>query len=57
MFSNFVSTCTVAFHTKHGQNKLHKCNTEGFVPVASLNGMVGLTSSFMSSLIGSIGNI
>ena len=38
MFNVFVSTCAVAFHTTHGQNKTRKYDTEGLVPVASLYG-------------------
>ena len=30
----------------------HKCDTEGFVPVASLCGVVGSPSSFIRSFIG-----
>ena len=52
MFNAFVSTCAVAFRTTHGQNKTRKCDTEGFVPVASLYGVVGSPSSFIRSLIG-----
>ena len=48
----FVSTCAVAFRTTHGQNKTRKCDTECFVTVASLCGVVGLPSSFIRSLIG-----
>ena len=44
--------CAVAFHTTHGQNNTLKCDTEGFVPVASLYGVVGSTSLFIRSLIG-----
>ena len=52
MFNVFVSTYAVAFRTTHGQNKTFKCYTEGFVPVASLYGVVGSPSSFIRSLIG-----
>ena len=52
MFKVFVSTCTVALRTTHGQNKTRKCDTEGFVLVASLCGVVGSPSSFIISLIG-----
>ena len=44
--------CEVDFCTTHGQNKTCKCNTDGFVPVASLNGMVVLPSLFIISLMG-----
>ena len=57
MFNVFVSTCAVAFRTTHGQNKTRKCDTEGFVPVASLYGVVGSPSSFIRSFIGSTGKI
>ena len=57
MFNVFVSTCTVAFHTTHGQNNTHKCDTEGFVPVASLCGVVQSPSSLIRSFIGRTGKI
>ena len=57
MFNVFVSTCAVAFRTTHGQNKTHKCDTEGFVPVASLYGVVGSPSSCIRSYIGRTGRI
>ena len=34
-------TCAVAFRTTYGQNNTRKCDTEGFIPVESLNGVVG----------------
>ena len=37
------------------KNKTRKCDTEGFVPVASLCGVVGSPSSFIISLIGRTG--
>ena len=40
MFNVFVSTCAVAFCTTHGKNNTRKCDTEGFLPVASLCGEV-----------------
>ena len=52
MFNAFLSTCAVALRTTHGQNNTRKCDTEGFVPVASLNGVVGSPSLFIRSLIG-----
>ena len=57
IFNVFVSTCAVDFRTTHGQNKRHKCDTKGFVPVASLYGVVRSPSSFIRSLIGRTGNI
>ena len=33
------------------KNKTRKCDTKGFIHVASLNGVVGFTSSFLESLI------
>ena len=57
MFNVFVSMCTVALRTTHGQNNTRKCDTEGFVPVASLWGVVGLPSLFITSLIGRTGKI
>ena len=47
--------CAVAFLRTHRQNNTRKCDTEGFVPVASLNGVVGLSSLFIISLIGRTG--
>ena len=52
MFNVLVSTCAVDFRTTHGQNKTRKCDTEGFVPVANLYGVVGSPSSFIRSFIG-----
>ena len=57
MFNAFVPTCAVAFCTIHGENKTHKCYTEGFVPVSILNEIVGPPSPFIKSLIGSTENI
>ena len=49
MFSSFpYKTCT---------NNTCKCYTEVFVPVASLNGMVGLPYLIIRSLIGSTKNV
>ena len=39
----------LAFRTTYGENNAREFDTEGFVPVASLNGVVG---SFIRSLIG-----
>ena len=55
MFNVFVLTCAVAFRTIHEQNKTCKYDTEGFVPVASLYGVVGSPSSFLRSFIGRTG--
>ena len=52
IFNAILSTCTVAFCTTHGQNNTRKCYTEGFIPVASLNGVVGSPSLFIRYLIG-----
>ena len=52
IFNAFVPTFAVAFHKTHGQNNTCKCDTEGFLPAASLNGMVGLPFLFIRSLIG-----
>ena len=57
MFNSFLPTYAVAFHTQHGQNKTYKSDTEDFLPVASLNGVVGSPSSFIKSFIDSAGNI
>ena len=47
--------CAVAFHTTHGQNSKHKCDTEFFAPVASLNYMFASPSFLIRSLVGSTG--
>ena len=52
IFNFFVSTCAVAFRTTHGQKNTRKYDTEVFVPVASLSGVVGSPSSFIISLVG-----
>ena len=57
MFNAFVSTCEVAFLTTHGQNKKCGFDTEGFVPVYGLCGVVGSSSWFNKYLIGRTGNI
>ena len=57
MFNAFAQAYAVAFCTKHGQNKIRNCDIKGFVPVASLNGVVRFPSVFMKSLIGSTGKI
>ena len=49
--------CVVRKATAHGQNKTRTCDTEGFVPVASLYGAVGSPSSFIRSFIGRTGKI
>ena len=41
MFDTLVSTCSVGFHTSHGQNKTRGFDTEGFMLVAGLYGVVG----------------
>ena len=53
----FFSTCAIALRTTHEKNNTYKYDTEGFVPVGSLNGMVGSSSSFNRYLIGSTGKI
>ena len=53
----FVSTCAVAFYTTQGQNKTRRFDTEGFVSVASLCGIVGSLYWFTKCLIGRTGNI
>ena len=57
IFNAFVPTCAVAFRTTHGKNNRHKCDTEGFVPDASLYGVVGSPSSFIRYLIVRTGKI
>ena len=41
VFNAFVTTCAVSFPTTHKKNNMRKCDTEGFVSVASLNDVVG----------------
>ena len=53
MFNAFVSTCAVAFITTHRQNKARRFDTEGFVPVDNLCGVVGSPSLF--TIFGLIG--
>ena len=57
MFNLFVSTCAIYLRKTHGQNNTRNCDTEGFVPVASLCGVVGLPFSFIRSLIGRTGKM
>ena len=57
IFNAFVSTCAVAFHTTHVQNKTHRFDTKILVPVSSLCGVVCSTSWFTKCLVGSIVNI
>ena len=57
IFNAFVSTCVVAFCTTHKHNKTCEFNTEGFVPVASLCGVVYLLYWFTKCFIGITGNI
>ena len=57
MFNAFVSTCEVAFCTTHGNNKSSSFDTESFVPVGSLCGIVDSLSWFTNHLIGWTGNI
>ena len=52
MFNVFVPTCAVDFYTTCEQNQTRKYDTEVFVHVVSLNGVVGLPSLFIGSLIG-----
>ena len=47
----------VDFRTTHGKNKKRKCDIAGFVPVASLCGVVGSPFVFIRSLIGRTGKI
>ena len=49
--------CAVAFRTTHGKNNRRECDTEGVVPIASLNGLVRSLSLFIISLIGRTGKI
>ena len=52
MFNEFVPTCEVAFRTTHIKNKICWFDTEGFVPVSSLCGVVGSPYWFTKCLIG-----
>ena len=52
VFNVFFPSSALAFRTTHGKNNTRKCDTEGFVPDASLNGVVGSLSLFIRSLIG-----
>ena len=57
MFHAFVPTFAVAFYTTHGRNKNFEWDIEGFIPVASVNGVVGLPYLFINYLIVSTGKI
>ena len=57
MLNVFISMCAVALRTTHGQNNTRKWDTEGFVPVAILCGVVGSSSFFIRSLIGRTGKM
>ena len=52
MFNVFFPTCAVDFCATHVQHNARKCDTEGFIPVASLYGVVRSLSLFIRSLIG-----
>ena len=56
IFNAFLSTCAVAFCTTHEQNNTRKYDTVRFVPVTSLNVVIGLLSLFIRDLIGRTGN-
>ena len=57
IFNDFLSTCAVYFPTTHTQNKTHRFDTEGFVQVINLWGVVGSSFWFTKYLIVKIGNI
>ena len=57
IFNAFVPKRAVTFCTTHGQNKTLRFDTEGFVPVSSLWGVVGSPYWFTKCLIGRTGNI
>ena len=57
MFNAFPSKYAVVFCTNHRQNRTHKFNTEGFLPDASMCGVVGSLSWFTKVLIGRIRNM
>ena len=57
IFNAFVSTYAVAFHATHGQNKTCRFDTECFLPVDSLCGIVGSPYWFNNYLIGGTFNI
>ena len=51
LLNNFLLTCEVDFRRTDGQNNTRICDTEGFVPVPSLNGVVVFPSSVIRYLI------
>ena len=57
IFNTFVLTCEVAFRTTHEKKMKSLFDTEGFVPVDSLCGVVGLPSKLTKFLIGGTGDI
>ena len=57
IFNSFVSTCAIVFRTTYGKNTTRRFDTEGFVPVDSLYGVVGPPSCFTKFLIGRTGNM
>ena len=52
MFNAFMSMCAVTFRTAHGKHRTRIFDTKGFVPVASLCGVVSSPSWFIKCLIG-----
>ena len=52
-----MSMLTLALQTTHAQNNTHICDTEGFVPAASLNGLVVVPFSFIRYLMCRTGKI
>ena len=57
IFNASMSTFSVDSSTRYGQNKIGGFDTEGFVPVLSLCGVVGSPYLFTKCLIGRTGNI
>ena len=57
MFNDLVSNFSYDFHTTHGQNKTNRFNTEDFVQVDSLCGVVGSPYELNKCLIGRTGNM
>ena len=57
IFNAFLLMFAVGFRTTHVKNNMRKCDTEGFVPVSSLCGVVGSLSLLIRYLIGRTGKI
>ena len=57
IFNDIVPMCALDFRTTYGKNNTRKFDTEVFVPVASLNGVVSSLSLFIRYFIGKTGKI